>query len=100
MIPVRCFTCGKCIGGEVYRKYREKYIENKGGVNLYPSDKSKEIQTCPSGLSFDINEKYQTLGKIPNSSWENEVLNELGVRRYCCRRMILTHPHDLHSKIV
>ena len=49
--PVRCFTCGKPVGGEV----REKY------------------------------EELVTKGEEPGKA-----LDSLGVRRYCCRSMLLT----------
>lgn len=51
IIPVRCFTCGKVIGG------------------LY--------------------EEYQRRVQMGEKS--NEVLDSLGVERYCCRRIFLTH---------
>jgi len=51
IIPVRCFTCGKVIGG-LYQTY------------------VKRVQ----------------LGEDPQ-----QVLDELGLERYCCRRMIVAH---------
>ena len=51
MIPVRCFTCGKVVGG-LY----ETYV--------------KRVQ----------------MGENPN-----DVLDDLGLTRYCCRRMIVAH---------
>lgn len=51
MIPVRCFSCGKVVGGkfEEYKKRTEK--GEQAGI----------------------------------------VLDELGVERYCCRRMLMSH---------
>jgi DNA-directed RNA polymerase subunit N len=51
IIPVRCFTCGKVIGG-LYAEF------------------VRRVQT----------------GEKPA-----EVLDSLGVERYCCRRMLLSH---------
>nr|BAS01995.1 RNA polymerase II subunit RPB10 [Amorphochlora amoebiformis] len=51
LIPVRCFSCGKVIGG-----------------------------------SWN---EYLTLLKIGFS--EGEALDSLRIKRYCCRRMLLTH---------
>ncbi len=51
MIPVRCFTCGKVIGG-----YWEEYKERRDA------------------------------GEDPG-----DILDDMGVERYCCRRMLLTH---------
>lgn len=62
IIPVRCFTCGKVIS-EVYEEYKKRYEEYKKAVDA--GEKPKEIP--------------------------KQILDDLGVDRYCCRRMILTH---------
>ena len=62
IIPVRCFTCGKVIG-EVYDQYK---VRKK---------------------SYDDAIKA---GEKPEET-PQEILDNLGVDRYCCRRMILTH---------
>ncbi len=62
IIPVRCFTCGKIIG-DVYEEYKKRYEEYK--------------------KSLDANEQPKETPK--------EILDDLGVDRYCCRRMILSH---------
>jgi len=59
IIPVRCFSCGKIIGG-LYDKYLEK---------------------------------------IENNYAENDALDSLDIKRYCCRRMILTHV-DIIDKLL
>lgn len=59
MIPVRCFTCGKVVGG-LY----ETYV--------------KRVQ----------------MGENPK-----EVLDDLGLTRYCCRRMIVAHA-DLVDEVI
>ena len=58
IIPVRCFGCGKPIGG-LWEKYRKRV------------------------------EKGENPGKV---------LDDLGVTRYCCRSLFLTHK-DLVSKV-
>jgi len=62
IIPVRCFTCGKVIG-EAYEEYKKRYSVYKA--------------------SIDSGEKPKETPK--------EILDDLGVDRYCCRRMIITH---------
>ena len=62
IIPVRCFTCGKVIG-EAYEEYKKRYLVYKA--------------------SIDSGEKPKETPK--------EILDDLGVDRYCCRRMIITH---------
>ena len=62
IIPVRCFTCGKVIG-EAYEQYKaRKEVYDKA---VKAGDKPKETP--------------------------KQILDDLGVDRYCCRRMILTH---------
>lgn len=51
IIPVRCFTCGKVIGG-LYEEF---------------------------------------LRRVQMGEQSKEVLDSLGLERYCCRRMFLTH---------
>ena len=59
MIPVRCFTCGKVVGG-LY----ETYV--------------KRVQ----------------MGENPK-----DVLDDLGLTRYCCRRMSVAHA-DLVDEVI
>ena len=62
IIPVRCFTCGKVVS-DVYVEYKKRYDEYKKAVNA--GEKPKETP--------------------------KQILDNLGLERYCCRRMILTH---------
>ena len=75
IIPVRCFTCGKVVGNK-YNKF---------------TDLLEEI------------ESKKNKGELPEKDADKTVhaiaLDELGLDRYCCRRMILTHV-DLISKLL
>ena len=62
IIPVRCFTCGKVIG-DIYDNFVERYEVYKKAVDA--GEKPKETP--------------------------KQILDDLGLDRYCCRRMILTH---------
>jgi len=62
IIPVRCFTCGKVIG-DIYEQFKQRYEEYKKTVDA--GEKPKETP--------------------------KEILDDLGLERYCCRRMILSH---------
>ena len=62
IIPVRCFTCGKIIS-DVYNEYKKRY---------------------------DIYKKAVDAGEKPKET-PKQILDDLGIDRYCCRRMILTH---------
>lgn len=59
LIPVRCFTCGKVIGGK-WNKY---------------------------------------LRLLETKMERRAALDRVGMRRYCCRRMYLTHV-DMWNRIV
>ena len=62
IIPVRCFTCGKIIS-DIFENYTKRYEEYKKAVDA--GEKPKETP--------------------------KQILDDLGLDRYCCRRMILTH---------
>ena len=62
IIPVRCFTCGKVIS-QVYEEFKKRYEEYQ-----------KVIKT----------------GEKPKET-PKDILDDLGVDRYCCRRMIKSH---------
>ena len=68
IIPIRCFTCGKIIG-DVYEQFKVR-------KQIY--DKAVEAGEKPKETLKDI-------------------LDDLGVNRYCCRRMILTHVNLLEE---
>jgi DNA-directed RNA polymerase subunit N len=57
IIPVRCISCGKPVGG-LWEKYKERVAR----------------------------------GEQPG-----KVLDELGLERYCCRALFLTHRDNLSS---
>ena len=77
LIPVRCFTCGKTIS--------DKWVPFIKGVN-----EKKDSNTTNDIKDLDI--EYINL-ENPNKSIEGEVMDELGLHRYCCRRMILGNVH-------
>ena len=54
-MPVRCFSCGKVLGG-VYEEFKER------------------------------TQKGEDAGKV---------LDEMGIKKYCCRKMILTHAETI-----
>ena len=76
LIPVRCFTCGKTISDKLV-----PFIEK---VNEKKQTKTNDIK--------DLDIEYINL-ENPNKSIEGEVMDELELHRYCCRRMILGNVH-------
>ncbi|HPM85529.1 MAG: DNA-directed RNA polymerase subunit N [Candidatus ainarchaeum sp.] len=55
IMPIRCFSCGKVLGG-LYEEFKER------------------------------TQKGEDAGKV---------LDDLGVKKYCCRKMILTHAETI-----
>ncbi len=62
IIPVRCFTCGKVIA-PVYEEFKKRYEEYRKSIK--EGQKPKETP--------------------------KKILDDLGLERYCCRRMIVSH---------
>ncbi|GAM90540.1 hypothetical protein ANO11243_085840 [Dothideomycetidae sp. 11243] len=65
IIPVRCFSCGKEVIGDLW----ERYLDLIG----------KEVAIANYNLS--------------------DAMDQLGLTRYCCRRMVMTHV-DLIEKLL
>lgn len=72
IIPIRCFTCGKVIADKWY-----------GYLKLVDEEKKKKDQTEDSILNLNSEE----VEKTP----EGIALDKLKLKRYCCRRMMLSH---------
>jgi DNA-directed RNA polymerase I, II, and III subunit RPABC5 len=69
IIPIKCYTCGKLIADK-YKQYQD-FLEEKN------NDESLKTKTN------QIDVKQQ-------KSYEAEILDKLGLTKYCCRRMLLT----------
>jgi DNA-directed RNA polymerase I, II, and III subunit RPABC5 len=76
IIPVRCMNCGKVLADKwLYYQRRLQELQGDGyGKRTY----------------FDGT-------SVPNTK-EAEVMKELGLTRYCCRKVLLTHV-DLTQKL-
>jgi len=76
IIPVRCFTCNKVIS--------DKWVPFIDKVNNIKENSTESVK--------DLDIEYIDLKK-PNKSVEGIVMDELGLHRYCCRRMFLGNVH-------
>lgn len=76
IIPIRCFTCGKPIGA-LYKKYKKKMEELFG---------KEDNILDPDTITTE------------NTAATKEIFRSLGVRRYCCKRHLISHV-DLIEKI-
>ena len=69
IIPIRCMNCGKTLADK-WLYYQEKVKQLRGTNTLTPI--------------------YMDATSVPDTV-ELKVLNELGLKRYCCRKHMLTH---------
>lgn len=69
IIPVRCFSCGRVIASD--------YVAFVNRVKFIKENEKRE----------------------PTSEEIESIFDELGVKRYCCRRMILSHV-DLIDEVI
>lgn len=72
IIPVKCFSCGMVLANK-YRYYTEEVRKRKLAKDM---DVDKVIY-----LTKEFSEKTP----------EGEVMDDLGLKKMCCRRHILTH---------
>ena len=76
IIPIRCMNCGMVLADK-WEYYKKEVARLRGGVD-------------PQPIYMD--------GKSVPVTAELKVLVELGLKRYCCRKHMLTHV-DLIDKI-
>jgi DNA-directed RNA polymerase I, II, and III subunit RPABC5 len=76
IIPIRCMNCGNPLADK-WLFYQQKVKELRGNIDIKPI--------------------YMDGKSIPETA-ELKVLNVLGLKRYCCRKHMLTHV-DLIDKI-
>ena len=76
IIPIRCMNCGNILADK-WLYYQKRLKEERGGNAAQP-------------IYMD--------GKTVPDTAELRILNDLGLKRYCCRKHMLTHV-DLIDKI-
>jgi DNA-directed RNA polymerase subunit N (RpoN/RPB10) len=74
MLAIRCITCGKPVA-QLYQEYKQE-------VRKIKLAKGKNIDKIEFFSSTNI-----------EKSAEGKVMDDLGLKRICCRRTILTHPN-------
>lgn len=118
IIPVRCFTCGKVIANkwETYLSllqadFSEGYDEHRFWMHSrnvviatlcrrvrFKLSKGSESNVCMLYQSCPYH-FFSYLLFIFIFCTNRDALDELGLKRYCCRRMMLTHV-DLIEKLL
>lgn len=76
IIPIKCFTCGKVLADK-YRYYQEEVRKRKLADKKLDNLEMDQVLY----LTKEFNEKTH----------EGFVMDELCLRRMCCRRHVLTH---------
>jgi DNA-directed RNA polymerase subunit N (RpoN/RPB10) len=77
IIPVKCFTCGNVIANK-YRYYQTEVRKKKLAKNV-----GKD--------TVDIDKVLYLTKEFHDKTPEGEVLDELNMKKMCCRRHFLTH---------
>jgi DNA-directed RNA polymerase subunit N (RpoN/RPB10) len=72
IIPIKCFTCGKVIAD----KYRY-YVE--------------EVRKKKLERDMDIHKVVYLTTEFRDKTPEGEVMDDIGLKKMCCRRHILSH---------
>jgi DNA-directed RNA polymerase subunit N (RpoN/RPB10) len=72
IIPVRCYTCGKMLANK-YEYYESELLRKKMALN-----KDED----PLIININADEIKKTIA--------GEILDELGLIRMCCRKVMLT----------
>jgi DNA-directed RNA polymerase subunit N (RpoN/RPB10) len=75
IIPIKCFTCGNVLADK-YRYYLAEVTKKK---------LAKKISV------ENLNNVVYLTNEIRDKSPEGEVLDELQLKKMCCRRHFLTH---------
>ena len=80
IIPVRCFTCGNVLA--------DKWIPY---ITTVQEEKNKQTEGSdePPTTYIDL--------KNPQKSVEGHILDEMGLHKYCCRRMMISNTHLISS---
>ena len=72
LIPIKCFSCGNLLADK-YRFYLEQVRKKKLADNI------------------DINNVIYLTKHNVDKTHEGEVMDQLNLHKYCCRRHMLTH---------
>jgi DNA-directed RNA polymerase I, II, and III subunit RPABC5 len=81
IIPIRCFTCNKVVA-HLWEEYQEKIQKNY----------------LEQDIKNHRRNRFVSLETLENKTFEGKVLDEMKLKKYCCRRMLLSHV-DLCEKI-
>ena len=84
LIPPRCFTCGEIIADK-WIPFIKTIHERKGKSNEDLKNNDLDIQY------INVNDK------VIKKSIEGQVLDDMGIHKYCCRLPLLSNVHLITS---
>jgi DNA-directed RNA polymerase subunit N (RpoN/RPB10) len=77
IIPVKCFTCGMVIANK-YRYYQAQV-------------RRKKLASKSNDQSIDVDKVLYLTQEFVEKTPEGVTLDELNMKKMCCRRHFLTH---------
>jgi len=77
IIPIKCFSCGMVIADK-YRFYIEEV-------------RKKKLAKRGNDMSINIDKVLYLTKEFHEKTPEGEVLDDLNLKKMCCRRHFLTH---------
>lgn len=80
IIPIRCFTCGEVVA--------DKWIPYVTEVQNRKNEVEKELDPTKAILDLQYIDLTKEKGE---KSIEGEILDEMKLHKYCCRRMMLSN---------
>lgn len=80
IIPIRCFTCGEVVA--------DKWIPYVTEVQNRKNAVEKELDPTKNILDLQYIDITKQTGE---KSIEGEILDEMKLHKYCCRRMMLSN---------
>ena len=81
-IPVRCFTCGEVMA--------DKWVPYITAIQNDKNKVSGEVNTETNDLELRYIDVHNPEA---DKSIEGQILDEMGLHKYCCRRMMLANVH-------
>ena len=81
IIPIRCFTCNKVVA-HLWEEYLNRI----------------QMEYLKEDIKNKRKNRFVDIEQLENKTIEGKILDELKLKKYCCRRMLLAHV-DLCEKI-